>query len=370
MNDHPHDPHDHRHEHPQGGPEIPETPIDAGSQALSEALRSSFAIVKFVMVLLVLVFLGSGFFTVGPQERAIILRLGAPVGTGDQALLGPGLHWSFPYPIDEVERISITGIQRVTSSIGWFFITPEQEQAGTEPPMGSALMPNDGYVLTGDGNIVHSRATLTYRINDPIRYVFDFVNASNAVQSALDNALLYAGSQFTVDQVITTDRLAFTEAVRRRAAELVDAQQLGIIIEQFTVQSIPPRQLKESFDNVLRAEVTRNKVLTEARSHENQVLSRASADAESVVNTARSDKARLVADISSRANQFEKLLPQYEQHPRLFVQQRLTETLGRVYTNAQDRIFVAEGADGKSRELRYLFNREPRLRQNQEQQQQ
>src|SRR5678815_5199270 len=113
----------------------PETPVDAGSQALSEALRSSFVIVKFVMGLLVLVFLASGFFTVGPQERAIILRFGKPVGEGQKALLGPGLHWSFPYPIDEYVKVSITGIQQVTSSVGWFAITPEQELAGTEPPL-------------------------------------------------------------------------------------------------------------------------------------------------------------------------------------------------------------------------------------------
>ena len=60
--------------------------MDAGSQALSEALRSSFAIVKVVMVILVLVFLASGFFTVGPQQRAIILRLGKPIAQGQQAL--------------------------------------------------------------------------------------------------------------------------------------------------------------------------------------------------------------------------------------------------------------------------------------------
>jgi membrane protease subunit HflK len=371
MNEHPH-PHDQPHDQPGPGapvpPEGPNTPIDSGSQALSEALRSSFVIVKFVMVLLLLVFLGSGFFTVGPQERAIILRLGKPVGEGERALLGPGLHWSFPYPIDEYVKISITGIQRVTSSIGWYAVTPEQELSGTEPPMGGQMMPGDGYVLTSDGNIAHSRATLTYRINDPIRYVFNFVNASNAIQSALDNALLFAASRFTVDQVLTTDVISFTEAVRKRTAELVDQQQLGIIIEQFTVQSIPPRQLRDAFANVLRAEVNRNKVLTEARSHENQVLSQSSADAESVINASKSDRARLVAEIGARAGQFQKLLPQYQEHPQLFIQQRLNETLGRVFTNAQDKVFVSEGTDGKSRELRYLFNREPRLKQQEEQQ--
>ena len=65
-------------------------PDDAGSQALAEALRSSFAIVKVVMVLMVLAFFGSGFFTVGPQEKAIILRFGKPVGEGQKALLGGG----------------------------------------------------------------------------------------------------------------------------------------------------------------------------------------------------------------------------------------------------------------------------------------
>ena len=71
MSDHPHSHagHDHDHDHA-----TPETSVDAGSQALAEALGSSFAIVKVVMVVLFLVFLGSGFFQVRPDQRAIILR--------------------------------------------------------------------------------------------------------------------------------------------------------------------------------------------------------------------------------------------------------------------------------------------------------
>src|SRR5687768_16420766 len=91
-------------------------PVEAvGSRALSDALRSSFAIVKILMVGLVILFFFSRIFTVPSQERAIILRLGKPVGTGEQQLLGPGLHWSFPSPIDEVVRIPIGEIQTVNS---------------------------------------------------------------------------------------------------------------------------------------------------------------------------------------------------------------------------------------------------------------
>ena len=71
-----HEHHDHAHRTP-----APER-RDAGSQALAEALGSSFAIVKIVMGLMVVAFFCSGFFTVGPQEKAVILRFGKPVGEG------------------------------------------------------------------------------------------------------------------------------------------------------------------------------------------------------------------------------------------------------------------------------------------------
>lgn len=356
MNDHDHS--------PNGLPEpapLPETPVDAGSQALAEALRSSFAIVKFVMVLLVLVFLASGFFTVGPQERAIVLRFGKPQGEGEKALLAPGkLHWSFPYPIDECVKVPITGIQKVSSTVGWYAMTPEQELAGTEPMAGPTLNPiADGYALTADANIIHTRATLTYLIKEPIQYVFNFVDASNTVQSALDNALLYAASRFKVDDVLTRDIAGFQEAVRRRATQLVENQKLGVAVQQCVVQSIPPRQLKDAFANVLKAEVMRSKVLNEARGYENQITNKAGADAESLINLAQSDRARLVSDVSAQAERFQEILPQYQRHPGLFAQQRLTETLGRVLTNAQDKIFLAESTDGNRKELRLLLNREP-----------
>src|SRR5258706_6871009 len=111
--------HDH-HDHPH----VPEMQ-DAGSQALAEALGSSFAIVKIVMGLMVVAFFASGFFTVGPQEKAVILRFGRPVGEGSKALLTAGLHWSLPFPLDEEVRIPITEIQKVSSNTRWYMTSPE-----------------------------------------------------------------------------------------------------------------------------------------------------------------------------------------------------------------------------------------------------
>src|SRR5262245_20190078 len=135
--DHHHD-HDHGHSHDHPAP-TPNPAMDSGSQALTEALRGSFVIVKFVMLALLAVFIFSGFFSVGPQEKAIVLRFGKPVGDGDKMLLGAGLHWAWPYPIDEVERVPITEIQKVTSTVGWYATTDAMEAAGSEPPPGPSL---------------------------------------------------------------------------------------------------------------------------------------------------------------------------------------------------------------------------------------
>src|SRR5512138_2501432 len=96
-----HSHHDHKIDRKPDSTLEPVTPLDPGSRALEEALRSSFVVVKVVLVLLVLVSIFSGIKTVAPQERAVILRFGKPIGTGTEQLLGPGLHWAFPYPIDE-----------------------------------------------------------------------------------------------------------------------------------------------------------------------------------------------------------------------------------------------------------------------------
>ena len=344
----------------------PERPVDAGSEALTEALRSSFWIVKVVMFLLLVVFLASGFFTVEPQEQAMIIRLGKPVGEGRKALLGPGLHWSFPYPIDEYVKVPISAIQRVSSTVGWYATTPEQELAGTEEPSLPVTYPlnplMDGYVLTADRNIVHTRATLTYHISDPVAYVFNFVNASNTVQRALDDALIYAASTFKVDDILTRDVAGFKEAVRKRVVDQVAQDSLGIEVEECLVQSRPPRQLRDAFDSVLKAALARQKLLEDAHSYEAQVSSKAGADAQSAINFAESERSRLVNETSSQAARFNDLLPKFRQNPSLFIQQRLTEVLGRVMTNAQDKIFVTDGpsgAGGNPKEFRLLLNRPP-----------
>jgi membrane protease subunit HflK len=348
------DEHEHHHEH-----EAPEA-VDAGSQALAEALGSSFAIVKIVMLLMVVLFLGSGFFQVGPSEKAVILRFGRPVGEGKGVLLGPGLHWSFPYPIDEVVKIPITEIQKVTSTTGWYFTTPEQELSGEELPAGPSLNPAiDGYAITADRNIVHTRATLNYHIEDPIAYIFNFASASNTIQNTLNQALLSTAAKFNVDDILTRDAAGFQDAVLARVSDLTEQDQLGIVIDNCQVFSVAPRQLKDVFDRVTIAQQNQSKQIYDANTYRDKTLLNAAAQASAITTEAATASTNYVKAIQADAKAFTDVLPAFEANQNLFAQQKVAETMALVLTNVQDKIFLPERADGQSRELRLMLNREP-----------
>ncbi|MHC4184913.1 MAG: SPFH domain-containing protein, partial [Planctomycetota bacterium] len=119
----------------------------AAGRSLSEALRVSFIILKIIMIVLVLVFLASGFRTVGSDEKALVLQFGKI-----NRVLKPGPHWVFPYPIEEIIKIPVG--KKVNLAIGsfWYFQTPDEMlPAGprTRPRINSALDPvRDGYCVT------------------------------------------------------------------------------------------------------------------------------------------------------------------------------------------------------------------------------
>ena len=357
------------HDHPHSPPLETQ---DAGSQALAEALRSSFVIVKIAMAALLVIIFAAGFFTVGPQEKAVILRFGKPLGEGQNMLLGAGLHWSLPYPIDEVVRIPITEIQKVSSTIGWYLTSPEMELVGTEPPAGPSLNPQiDGYVVTADRNIIHTRATVSYHIEDPRTAIFNFASGtnhqfnltgvSNALQNAVNNALILTAARFNVDDILTRDIAGFQDAVRERVIELSEREHLGVAIDAdgVQVQSIAPRQLKAAFDQVTTARQNREKLLNDATGDASRILSQAGASAASITNAAESARTRFVTGIASDAEAFTKLLPNYESNPNLFAQMELSKAMTQVLTNVEDKIFLPQRADGKPRELRLMLNREP-----------
>ena len=344
----------HSHDHADHAPVV----TDSGARALEEALRSSFVIVRIAMVVLLGVVLLSGVKTIGPAERGIKFRFGKAVGSGTAQLLGPGLHWAWPEPIEKIEKISVSEIQKLTSTIGNSLL-PADELLGRKLNPAPQLNPAvDGYVVMADQNIMHTRVALVYRITDPVAYSFNFINSSNTVLNALNNSLLYAAAGTTADEALTNN-LVFKERILAHLGGQIAAQRLGITLETGStlVSVIPPAILQADFDAVSAAvQESSGKVLA-AQGDAQTTVRNAETDANLVINAAESQRNSVVKELESFTQAFTALLPAYQTNPQLIREQKLTEAWKNVLKRADDSFLklLPPGQD----ELRLQLSREP-----------
>jgi membrane protease subunit HflK len=335
---------------------------DATAQALAEAMSSSFKIVKFLMVLLIASFIISCAFTVKPNQVAVVLRFGKPVGIGADQILKPGLHFALPAPIDEIVRIPISETKTLVTKSTWLPLTPEQEALGQQPETYPFLRPGiDGYTITADANIVHVRAILKYRLlqSDPLSYTFGFADPTNLIQSALENAIIFAAAHFSADDIIFRNKTAFDEQVRQRFSEIIDQMQIGITIDSMEVLARAPLAVQPAFDALLQAQQTSRKTVNEAEAYARATTNTAIGTASAIINNGITRSNQIVKTVFALAKSFSEQLPYYQTNALLFKQRLLNETIAQILTNSQDKFFIPSRDDGKPRELRLQLSREP-----------
>ena len=102
--------HDHHHETP-GNPGKPsprgnqDPGFDPAAQSLADALQFSFTALKFVMVILIVVYLFSGCFTVKTEHTAVKLRFGKIIA---KDLTSGSLYFALPRPFDQIIEVDTT----------------------------------------------------------------------------------------------------------------------------------------------------------------------------------------------------------------------------------------------------------------------
>lgn len=334
---------------------------DNRHRALSDALKSSFLIIRLVMLGVAVVIFGSGVLMVEQNQVAILLRFGKPVVSGGNPLLQPGLHFAFPDPVDEKVLINVGESMSVRSTVGWYMNDPEREIRGLAPePKGYLVSGQDGYLISADGNIFHARATLKYRISDPLKYALDFSSSTNLLVDLLDNALIHAAAQFTAQEAIYQNQTGFKEAINGMVNQSVQKYRLGIVMDPLDLEVRAPVDVQESFELVLAKDQERSQIISEAQSYRNEVTLKAVGEAEAIRLSGISRSNEVVRALASDAEFFLGQIESYEQNPGLFERRVLMQAIEPVLTNAQDVFLIPSPATPGSGQLNMRLNPEPK----------
>lgn len=177
--------------------------MDPAQQSLAEALRITFRLLQFVMVLLVVLFLGSGFQTVGESERGVKLVFGRVV----QDDVPPGVTWNWPFPIGELVKVP-TGQQSLEVDRAF-----APELAGRDrtksllavlPRMFKLDPSTTGSVITADGAVAHTWWRVVWRRQAPAENVRNLLgeDESSVVAASVKRAVVRAVAEITIEQLL------------------------------------------------------------------------------------------------------------------------------------------------------------------------
>ena len=390
--------------------------MDTGSKALSDALRMSFNILKLIMAVLVVILIAMQFFTVKPDEQALVLRFGKVQGLGEKRLLQPGAHWALA-PLDEVVRIPVKKVQMMPIESFWYFQSDEEKLSGQNQPVrpDTPLDPlRDGYCLTrndttggvsgNDYNIVHSKWQLTYTIKDPELFFKNvWVKAtmpgqtyadvlgqsvSPMLRSLASNAIVTTMVHYSIDDAIRS-KADISASVAGILQQKLDAIESGIKVDGMQLtQAIWPRQVDEAFIASIRDSQESEKLVREAEGYARNILNEAGGEvayqildqlqnptmnkqqqevlwgqlagsAQEQIAQARGYRTSVVENAKANADYLRNILPQYQKRPQLVLQKIYQDTVENVLNNADEKIVLQPSA-GKSREVRIQVNRDPK----------
>jgi modulator of FtsH protease HflK len=279
-----------------------EEALDPANQSLAEALRKSFGILKLLMLVLVVLYFLSGWFSVKPHEQGLVLRYGRIVGAApgqpvEAAVLRPGWHWSWPYPFER--WITVPTSEREIPVDFMFQLSDQEKASGIAGNKVNPLSPlRDDYLITGDVNILHASLIVKYRITDAVNYV-TYVHPTPAPRSGPKSPAYERFPEYTILSNLARDAviecaargealairgskqdeflMAVAKGLNQKLDELTKAgTPLGISVDpntgvlapkSNTIEAIlPPRQTQQEFDRVFSAQTEMSSNITKARS--------------------------------------------------------------------------------------------------------
>lgn len=280
---------------------------------------------------LLVIYAATSFYSVRPNERAVVRRCGKVV----PPLRLPGLHFGLPYPIDQVTRVRMEELKR--ASVGMTF---------TDRTMGRTSEPQQAECLTGDRNLIVVSAIVQYRVTDAQKFLFQAADVGKLVEAAAAAGLTSVISSRTVDDVLTVERLAVQNEVMRLAQAKLDQAGAGIRISSVSLEGTqPPQEVAEAFRDVASAREDRQRAINEAEGYANRVLPQARGEAQRVVLDAEGYAAKATSEAQGDAARFEKIVAKLADGRELTARRLLLEAMEEILPRMKKVVL-----DGRSRE--------------------
>lgn len=299
--------------------------VFGGGKGGSEGPNMSKGMMGGVAAVAILVWMLTGLYVVAADEEAVVLRFGKY-----QATSGPGLNWHLPYPIESVEKLPVTRVQRL--AIGFRDFGEDRVRK----------VPQESQMLTRDENIVDISFIVQYKIKNAEDYLFniDSDNAVKTVRDVSESAIREVIGRTLIDDVLTDKKAEVEVETQDLIQSILDGYKAGISITTVKLQDVqPPERVIKEFKDVASAREDRERAKNEAQAYANDIIPKARGEAKKMVLDAEAYGKEVIDRAKGEADRFDSLLTAYQKAPEVTRKRLYMDTMQAVMAKA-DKVIV------------------------------
>ena len=205
-------------------------------------------------------------------------------------------------------------------------------------------VPEESFLLAGDGNFIDLRFSVQYRVTDPVAFAYELAEPEALVRSLTQAALRALVGTSSIDAVYTTERGAAERRVRDRVQELLDDYEAGIELLSVRLLYVhPPSEVHDAFRDVASAQEDKLRTINRAQTFAVEGVNQAEGEAAAMVEQALAFRDERVRRAAGDASGFDIKHDAYRLAPELTRFRLQLETIEAVLPGV--RKFVRPGAD-------------------------
>ena len=285
-----------------------------GGGGFQPDMRSAGIGALVVAAVVLLIWLGTGFFIVQEGQQGVVTQFGKYHGTVEA-----GFNWRLPYPIQRHETVNLTQLRSV--------------EIGRSSVVQSTGL-KESSMLTQDENIVDVRFTIQYRLKSAAQFLFENRNPDDAVVKAAESAIREVVGRVNMDDLLGRNSENIQRDVAKSIQFQMDRYKTGIEVQNVNIQNVqPPEQVQAAFDDALKAGQDRDRLKNEGQAYANDVIPRAKGAAARLKEESDGYNARITAQAEGDAQRFRSVLAEYQKAPQVTRDRMYIDAMQQVYTS-------------------------------------
>src|SRR5215210_3735276 len=282
--------------------------------------------IGLLALLVILVWLASGFYIVPEGQRGVVLRFGKYVET-----TMPGPRWHLPYPIESAEVVNLLGVRTV--------------EVGYRNNVKSKVL-KESLMLTDDENIVDAQFAVQYVLKTPQDYLFNSRDPDDSVLQAAETAIREVVGKSSMDLVLYEDRSGVADRAHKLMQGILDRYGTGIQISKVTMQNAqPPNEVQAAFDDAVRASQDRERQKNEGQAYANDVIPKARGMAARLNQEAEGYRQRVIERAEGDASRFRQIVAEHGKAPQVTRDRLYIEAMQEIMSNTSKVLVDQKGGN-------------------------